>query len=197
MNNQWPKSIKKFKGFKNIPVFESHRHENVLIIFGGLPGSGKTTIAKMLAQKLKAVYLRIDSIEQALIKVGVAEKEMDDKGYQVAYGLAAENLQLNMSVIADSVNPLNLTREAWRNVAHKNNMPFLEVEIICSNKSTHRRRIESRTPDILNHKLPSWAEVLQREYDPWLEEHLIIDTAKMAATDAVNTILSAWQAGYN
>ena len=38
----------------------------MLIILGGLPGVGKTTIAKVLSKKLKAVYLRIDSIEEAL-----------------------------------------------------------------------------------------------------------------------------------
>lgn len=38
----------------------------MLIIFGGLPGSGKTSISRHLADKLKAVYLRIDSIENAI-----------------------------------------------------------------------------------------------------------------------------------
>ena len=38
----------------------------MLIIFSGLPGSGKSTIARALAQQLGAVYLRIDTIEQAI-----------------------------------------------------------------------------------------------------------------------------------
>jgi cytidylate kinase len=37
----------------------------MLIIFGGLPGTGKTAIAQQLARELGAVYLRIDSMEQA------------------------------------------------------------------------------------------------------------------------------------
>jgi predicted kinase len=37
-----------------------------LIVFGGLPGTGKTALARMLAVRLQAVYLRIDTIEQAL-----------------------------------------------------------------------------------------------------------------------------------
>ncbi len=38
----------------------------MLIALGGLPGTGKTTIARELARQLGAVHLRIDSIEQAL-----------------------------------------------------------------------------------------------------------------------------------
>ena len=37
-----------------------------LIIFGGLPGTGKTTLARKLANDLGATYLRIDTIERAL-----------------------------------------------------------------------------------------------------------------------------------
>ena len=38
----------------------------MLYIFGGLPGTGKTTLARYLAHHQRAVYLRIDTIEQAL-----------------------------------------------------------------------------------------------------------------------------------
>ena len=37
-----------------------------LIAFGGLPGTGKTVIAREVARGANAVYLRIDSIEQAI-----------------------------------------------------------------------------------------------------------------------------------
>jgi len=36
-----------------------------LIAFGGLPGTGKTLIAREVAREVNAVYVRIDSIEQA------------------------------------------------------------------------------------------------------------------------------------
>ena len=37
----------------------------VLIAFGGLPGTGKSTIARALSARTGAVFLRIDEIEAA------------------------------------------------------------------------------------------------------------------------------------
>jgi predicted kinase len=42
----------------------------MLIVLRGLPGVGKTAIARELARTLGAVHLRIDSIEQALRSAG-------------------------------------------------------------------------------------------------------------------------------
>src|SRR5579872_7432462 len=83
----------------------------VLIVFAGLPGTGKSTIAQQLAERLDAVYVRIDSIEQAIRASGVLPDGADigPAGYMAAYRLAADNLRLGRAVIADSVNPLNVT----------------------------------------------------------------------------------------
>ena len=38
----------------------------MLVIFAGLPGVGKTAMARELARQIGATHLRIDSIEQAI-----------------------------------------------------------------------------------------------------------------------------------
>src|SRR5688572_4995923 len=73
----------------------------MLIIFGGLPGSGKTTIARALAERLNAVHVRVDTIEQAIRASGIAD-DAGPAGYIVAYGVAGDNLTLGRTVIADS-----------------------------------------------------------------------------------------------
>ena len=79
-----------------------------LYIFAGLPGSGKTTLSRQLARRFGAAYLRIDTIEQALRDLcGVA---VTGEGYRLSYRVAADNLQLGVSVVADSCNPIELTR---------------------------------------------------------------------------------------
>ena len=44
----------------------------MLIVFGGLPGTGKTTLSRLVAQDLSATWLRIDVIEVAMWRSGIA-----------------------------------------------------------------------------------------------------------------------------
>lgn len=163
----------------------------MLIVFGGLPGTGKTTIARELARQLGAVYVRIDSIEQTLRDYGLADGSMDDAGYRVAYAVAADNLSLGRIVIADSVNPLPVTRDAWAAVAKLAGSAIWEVEVVCSDVEEHRRRAETRRSDIPGLKLPTWQEIVSREYSPWDREHVVVDTARRSVEQSVQRLRKA------
>jgi predicted kinase len=162
----------------------------LLIIFGGLPGTGKTTVAKMLALQCGAVYLRIDSIEQKIREANVLQADVGPAGYMAAYAIAEDNLRLGHIVIADSVNPLAVTRAAWRRVARVSSADLLEVEVICSDETEHRRRVETRSSDVPGLTLPDWDAVERRDYEPWPEPHLTIDTAMSSAEEASARILA-------
>jgi predicted kinase len=66
----------------------------MLIVLGGLPGTGKTAIAREIARVLNAVYVRIDSIEQAIRMSRVLGRPIDDTGYCVAQVIAEDNLRV-------------------------------------------------------------------------------------------------------
>jgi len=157
----------------------------MLIAFGGLPGTGKTTLARALAQARGAVYLRIDTIEHTLRSSGTMAGDVGPAGYMVAYALAEANLRLGHVVVADSVNPLSITRQAWRDVAAAAGASIVEVEIVCSDREEHRRRVETRSVDISGLAAPSWEDVLKRNYEAWDQPHLIVDTARSSPADAL------------
>ncbi|MBK3737179.1 AAA family ATPase [Azospirillum brasilense] len=163
----------------------------MLIVFGGLPGTGKTTIARVLARRLGAFHLRIDTIEQAIRMADGADGEaVDPQGYVVAYAVAGDNLRLGATVVADSVNPIGVTREAWRATALRAGVPLVEVEVVCSDPVEHRHRVETRHSDIAGHRPPSWVAVTGRTYEPWDGPAIVVDTAGRAVDACVASILA-------
>jgi predicted kinase len=163
----------------------------MLIIIGGLPGTGKTTIARELARQIDAMHIRIDSIEQAIRDSGLLRDEMNDAGYRVGYAVGEDNLRIGRTVIADSVNPIALTRDAWLGVANRAEVDAIEIEVTCSDPTEHRRRVEARVSDIAALRPPTWQEVVARDYECWKRERLVIDTAGQSVDQNVRTIREA------
>lgn len=161
----------------------------VLYIFSGLPGSGKTVLAKALAEKTASVYLRIDTIEQAIRDL--CAFDVQGEGYRLSYRIAEDNLRLGNSVIADSCNPWLLTRNEWQQTAENCNADYINIEVICSDKKEHRRRVESRISDIPGLILPDWDKVINRKYDAWETPRISIDTAGKSIEESISTLFGS------
>jgi predicted kinase len=162
----------------------------MLIAFSGLPGSGKTSIARELAKRLHATYLRIDTIEQAIVSCGNIDPIMEE-GYETAYRVAAENLRIGQHVVADSANTLEITRNAWADVARETNVQLINVEVICSDEVEHRRRVETRSSDIPDLIQPTWDNVKSREYHAWSQPRIVVDTAGRGIDECIIEIQRA------
>ena len=160
----------------------------MLVVFGGLPGTGKTTVVRLVAARCRATYIRIDAIEQAMRPAGVLAIAggVGPAGHMAAHALTGANLRLGLAVAADCVNPLPVTRAAWREVAAP--LPIVEVELVCSDRAERKRRVEARVPDLPGLAPPTWEAVRKQEYRPWTGPRLVIDTAVLAAEEAASRV---------
>jgi len=138
----------------------------ILIVVGGLPATGKSTVSSALVRRTGFTFVRVDRIEQAIVDTTELTQPLGPVGYTVAYGVAGEQLKHGVSVVAESVNPLGITRDDWRGVAVDNQARILEVELICSDEAAHAGRVRTRDVDIARLQTPTWAQIRDREYGP-------------------------------
>ena len=171
-----------------------------LSVVGGLPAVGKTAVcrevlrlrAEAQPQSQPPTWLRIDTIEQALRDSGEMLPGMPGgAGYYVAAAVARDVLASGGEVLVECVNPLPLTRRLWEETASAAGARFLSVELICSNAAEHRRRAWQRVSDIEGLKLPDWQDITRRDYAPWPEADLRLDTAQLTAAEAAWAVISA------
>ena len=150
-----------------------------VIVVSGLPGSGKSTVAEAVAEKLRLPIFSVDPIESSIVKSGFERSfETGLAAYLVAETLAAEQLSLGLSVIIDAVCPVREARVMWHNLADEQNSRLVIVECVLA-RDLHKARIESRVRNM--HGIPevTWSEVENRrtEYPEWEEKRLVLDTS--------------------
>ncbi len=151
-----------------------------LIEFGGLPGTGKSTLAGWLAGETGAVWLRIDEIENAMRRHGLTADQTGVAAYGVAHDVAASHLRRGLTVIADAVSPVAEARQGWRDLAVSVDCAHVIIETVCPDRAEHRRRIESRGSDLPGWVYPSWDQVEQAAatYRTRADERLQLDTSR-------------------
>jgi len=163
---------------------------STLIVLGGLPATGKSTIAVAVARRTGAVYLRVDLIEQAVAEWTSLDHPVGPVGYAIAHELAREQLMLGLDVIVECVNPVAATRDPWLDTAAGAGASILEVELRCSDRAEHERRVATRTTDVAGLVKPTWSQIRDRDYEPWSRPLLEIDTATTSVAEAVQLVLA-------
>lgn len=167
-----------------------------LVLLGGLPAVGKSTVASALTEVGRFSYVRIDSIEQALRASGeMGPRGVEAAGYIVGYRVAGDLLDGGNDVLVECVNPIGFTRTAWREVAEAHGAALLEAELYCSDPQTHRDRAENRVVDVAGLELPDWRAIQTREYEVWDDADLRIDTSTTSPHSAAALILAAISPG--
>lgn len=142
--------------------------ELTLVIFSGLPGAGKSTLADRLARELRWPLLRIDDIAGDIPPE--ADYQFWDKKILVLLNLVKAQLELGISVIADSVF-MGTDRVHAQEIARKHKALFRPIYCFVSDEILWEKRVTQR---VESHKHPdaaTWERIQhQRQwFAPWQE----------------------------
>jgi len=147
-----------------------------LILFSGLPGCGKTSLAQAVARSLHLPLFAKDRLQRVLRDEAPAAPPAT--GYHLLLDQAEEQLGLGLGVILDAVFPLPGFRQAARDIAARQGAALAVIECVCSDETLWRARLESRLGIVPGWPPAGWAEIerLRPIWQPWPPgETLVVD----------------------
>jgi predicted kinase len=158
----------------------------MLVAMAGLPGTGKSAIAEAIGARLLKPVVSVDPIESAILRAGIdADQPTGLAAYLVAETFAETVMHAGHGVIIDAVNAVDPAREQWVNLAARSGQTLRFIEVVCSDVTVHRNRLEARQRNLPHLTEPTWHAVEQSldEYADWsgasgAVERLTLDSVK-------------------
>ena len=167
--------------------------EPTLILFAGMPGSGKTTLARLVAHQLGVAIFSKDRVQRVLRDHHLAQENTGD-GYYIILDQADEQLGLGISVILDATFPLDHFRTVASEIAARHGARFCPIYCYCSDDDIWRQRMTDRVHYIPGWKPVGWEDVLRMRqyYQPWGDNALMVDSLNPPRTN-IQLVLNAIQ----
>jgi predicted kinase len=154
--------------------------EQIIIIFSGLPGSGKTTIARWLANEIDVSLLSIDDVVEIHARqIQIRDEDFWSQMIDILMCQVDDHLNSGESVIVDSVF-MGADRSLARRLARKYAIDFFAIHTFCSDEELWRARVEKRRIEYPQDDPASWEQLIHQQEDflPWNPaDALFIDTA--------------------
>lgn len=151
-----------------------------LIIVSGLPGTGKSFLARKIAERLPCVIVESDFVRKTLFEKPTYAPDESTFVHRVAHAVTERLLGLGCHVICDATNLTEWHREKLYSIANRTNAKLVIIRTVAP-ESVIRERLAKRFSqrDPLDLSDADWAvyQMLKTELEPVRRPHLVVDTS--------------------
>jgi predicted kinase len=110
----------------------------------GVPGSGKSALARVIGRRTGAVVIDKDVLKTAALDAGVEEEQAGPAAYEAFFALADHLLGQGLSVVLDSPSFYDTIPAKGAATAAERQVPYYFIECICPDEAELARRLRER-----------------------------------------------------
>jgi predicted kinase len=116
-----------------------------LLQMAGVPGSGKSALARLIGVATGAVVIDKDVLKTAVLHSGAGESLAGPAAYEALFALADHLLGQDLSVVLDSPSFYDTVPAKGAAIAQARCLPYYFIECVCNDRDELARRLRERT----------------------------------------------------
>lgn len=152
-----------------------------LIVLCGLPGTGKSFLARQIAERLPAVIVEADYVRKTLFRQPTYAGAESAWVHRVAHVTIERLLKTSHHVIYDATNLSEWFRDKTYHIAERAGAGLVVVQTVASEEVARERlakRALARDPDDLSDATIAVYERFKRDAEPVRHPHIVVDTSR-------------------
>jgi len=172
--------------------------QSALVMLCGLPGTGKSTLARRLADGLPAVVVESDRVRQKLFARPAYTGQESQRVHQVCHILIGWYLRHYYHVVYDATNLYEYHRGLIYRLAARSGACLVVVEVTASDdvvreRLAPRRRTHPALPAQKDYSDADWDVYVRMRHrsEPIQHDHIVVDTSDGDVERALRCVLNA------